>query len=270
MTTCYVDADIIAWRCAAASEDEEEGIAHFRVDDMMNNMLLKLQCEHYVGFLTGSGNFRKALLPSYKANRLDKPKPKWLQSCRNKLQHEWNCSVTHGIEADDALGIAASHELGSVICSIDKDLLQIPGDHYNFVKDEYQYVGGRAADLNYWCQLLVGDTSDNVVGVRGIGPVKAAKALGGLKDSTEWFNAVRKMYNDDGRFLTNLNVLWVQRNKDKLWMHEHPDLTQMLPSELVAEEERKFSTHIATLSSGSGTTDNGGTLPSGTKMEPTA
>jgi hypothetical protein len=42
---------------------------------MMNNMLLKLQCENYVGFLTGKGNFRKVLLPDYKANRLDKPKP---------------------------------------------------------------------------------------------------------------------------------------------------------------------------------------------------
>jgi 5'-3' exonuclease len=269
MTTCYIDADIIAYRCSAASEDEEEGIAHFRVDDMMNNMLLKLQCEHYVGFLTGKSNFRKVLLPDYKANRLDKPKPRWLQSCRNKLQHDWNCTITHGIEADDALGIAASHELGSVICSIDKDLLQIPGDHYNFVKDEYQYVGGRSADLNFWCQLLVGDTSDNVLGIRGIGPVKARKALEPLKDLTEWFDKVREMYDDDARFLTNLNVLWVQRNKDKLWMHEHPDLTQMLPSELVAEEERKFSTHIVTLLSGSGTTDNDGTLPSGTKTEPT-
>ena len=263
MTTAYVDCDIIAFRCAASSEDEEEGIAHFRVDDMMNTMLLNLQCEKYVGFLTGRNNFRKVLYPEYKANRKDKPKPKWLQSCRDYLQHRWYAEVVDGIEADDALGIRASHELGSIICSIDKDLLQIPGDHYNFVKDEYTYIGGRAADLNYWCQLLVGDTSDNVVGVRGIGPVKARKALEPLKDAVEWFTKVRELYKDDARFLTNLNVLWVQRNKDKLWMHEHPDLTQMLPSELVAEAEQKYSTHIATSLSGSGTTGNDGTLRNG-------
>ena len=259
MTTAYLDLDIVAYRCAASSEDEEEGIAHFRVDDMMNTILLRLQCEHYIGYLTGRNNFRKILYPEYKANRKDKPKPKWLQSCRDYLQFKWGGLVTNGVEADDALGIAASHELGSVICSIDKDLLQIPGDHYNFVKDEHEYIGGRAADLNFWCQLLIGDTSDNVTGVRGIGPVKARKALEPLKDATEWFAAVRKLYADDGRFLTNLNVLWVQRNRDKLWMHEHPDLTAMLPSELVAEAEQKFSTHIAMLSSASGTMVSGGT-----------
>ena len=140
--TCYVDSDIIAYRAASSAENEEEAIAHFRVDDMMNNMVLNLQCERYVGFLTGTNNFRKALFPEYKANRKGKPKPKWLDSCRKYLQYKWNATVTNGIEADDALGIAASHELGSIICSIDKDLMQIPGDHYNFVKDEYVLMGG--------------------------------------------------------------------------------------------------------------------------------
>lgn len=61
--TCYVDGDIVCYRVAATCENEEEAIAYFRIDDMMNNMLLKLQCEHYETFLTGSNNFRKALYP---------------------------------------------------------------------------------------------------------------------------------------------------------------------------------------------------------------
>ena len=168
--TCYLDSDIIAYRCAASSENEEEAISHFRLDEMMNTILLNLQCEKYVGFLTGPNNFRKVLYSDYKANRKGKPKPKWLDSCRERLQHKWNASVVTGIEADDALGIAASHELGSIICSIDKDLMQIPDDHYNFIKDEHVLMGGRAADLSFWTQMLVGDTSDNVRGVDGIGP----------------------------------------------------------------------------------------------------
>lgn len=253
--TCYLDSDIIAFRSAASADNEEEAIAHFRLDDMMNTMLLNLQCERYVGFLTGPDNFRKVLYPDYKANRKGKPKPKWLDSCRQRLQLKWNASVVIGIEADDALGIAASHELGSVICSIDKDLMQIPGDHYNFVKDEHVLMGGRAADLAFWTQMLVGDTSDNVRGVDGIGPVKARKALEKLKDNSEWFDCVRQLYKDDTRFLLNLNLFWVQRNEGKIWIHEHQDLTARLPSELVLEVEQKYSTHCQLISSRSGTTE---------------
>lgn len=262
--------DIVAYRCAASSEDEEQSIAKFRVDDMMNQMLLNLQCEKYVGFLSGSGNFRYRLYEDYKANRKGKPRPKHLQFCRDVLKHDWNTFVTEGIEADDALGIAASHESGSIICSIDKDLMQIPGDHYNFVKDLYEYVGGRSADLNFWTQLLVGDTSDNIHGIRGIGPVKAKKILDPLKNNQEWFSSVRKIYADDKRFLTNLNLFWIQRNERKIWIHEHPDLTALFPCELVQEVEQKFSTPTVTISLPNGSTELDGTSVSTTLTEVTA
>ena len=269
MTAAYFDGDIVAYRCAASSETEDLAIALFRVDDMMHRSLLSLQCEDYTVYLTGTGNFRKRLYPEYKANRKGKPKPKWLQRCRDHLIKRYHAVVVDGIEADDALGIAASHELGSVVCSIDKDLMQIPGDHYNFVKDEYEYVGGRAADINFWTQLLVGDTSDNIAGVRGIGPVKAKKILDPLKDNAEWFEAVRKLYADDGRLITNLNLFWVQRNEGEIWNKAHPDLVKHLPSELVLEVEQKFSTLSTTPCLDSGTTEFDGTSQSGTQTEAT-
>ena len=130
-------------------------------------------------------------------------------------------------------------------------------------------MGGRVADLAFWTQMLVGDTSDNVRGVDGIGPVKAKKALEKLKDNGEWFDCVRKLYADDGRFLLNLNLFWVQRNEGKIWIHEHQDLTAKLPSELVAEVEQKYSTHCQLISSRNGSTESDGICQSTTSTEAT-
>ena len=268
-TKCVIDGDIIAYRPAASSENEDMAIALFRVDDMMHKMLLNLQCEDYEVYLTGSNNFRKRLDPEYKANRKGKPKPKWLQACREHLIRRYHAKVIDGVEADDALGIAASHDLNAVVCSIDKDLLQIPGEHYNFVKDEYQYIGGRQADLNFWTQLLVGDTSDNIKGVAGLGPVKSKKILEKFNTNEDWFKTVRELYKDDKRFLTNLCLFWIHRNEGMTWIHEHQSLAATLPSELVQEVEQKFYTSSPNPSLDSGMMVSDGTLPNGTLTEAT-
>ena len=48
------------------------------------------------------------------------------------------------MEADDLVSIWAYEAIDNneeyVICGIDKDLLQIPGQHYNYGKDTWQLV----------------------------------------------------------------------------------------------------------------------------------
>ena len=70
-----------------------------------------------------------------------------------------------------------------VIVSLDKDLKQVPGLHYNFVKKEFDTVTPQQGLINFYTQFLVGDTSDNIRGCTGIGPVKARKAFEELGDS---------------------------------------------------------------------------------------
>ena len=54
------------------------------------------------------------------------------------LVKEYKAEVCDGQEADDALGINQTDQ--TIICTIDKDLLMIPGQHYNFVKEEFKTV----------------------------------------------------------------------------------------------------------------------------------
>jgi 5'-3' exonuclease len=101
------------------------------------------------------------------------------------LLTRWGARISYGQEADDSLGIAQSWMTDTIICSIDKDLLQIPGKHYNFVKKEFLDVSRIEGLQHFFKQILIGDTADNIGGCKGIGPVKAERLLGGLGDNIQ-------------------------------------------------------------------------------------
>jgi len=105
MTTALIDGDIVAYRCAAASENDSKEVAVLRASDLMSRILQETQAESYHLFLTGSENFRYKYNPEYKANRKDTPRPQYLQDVRESLVVDWKASVEDGQEADDAMGI---------------------------------------------------------------------------------------------------------------------------------------------------------------------
>ena len=234
-----IDADIVAYRAAASCmptktkfEEEPLNFAIARVDESMHRILGELETEQYHSFLTGSENFRKIIYPEYKANRKDMVLPRWLNDCKEYLIEEWESSVCNRHEADDAIGIYATFlKEKAVIASIDKDLRQIPGKHFNFVTGELISVNEDQADLNFWMQMLMGDRSDNVIGIYGIGPVKAELALKHLKPH-ERQAYVLDMYGDEERFLLNYRLLRVVRTEKEL-------------EDLIGEGEREESTEVS-------------------------
>lgn len=182
----------------------------------MERILYNTNANEYRAFLTGTVNFRKTIYPEYKANRVQ-PKPIHLAACKEHLVNEWKAETATGIEADDLIGIAVSESISeSVVCSIDKDLRQIPGQHFNFVKLDWTEVDEYQAAFNFYRQFLEGDRSDNIFGIDGIGPKKAEKQLYGLTPE-EMFDRVRELYNDDKRMLTNGRCLYILREKYNIW-----------------------------------------------------
>lgn len=230
-----IDSDLVAFRCSASAEEEPEDIALLRCDKLMQDILEAVQADTYRSFLTGSNNFRKEICPDYKANRKDKPPPKWLQHCREFLAKEWNAEVQDGIEADDALGIYQDNENNTIICSLDKDLLQVPGKHYRWQIGTAKWTKeAEFLDISYldglrsfYISSLVGDRSDNIRGVDGIGPVKAQKAIGDAGDEQSMFDICRSLYNDDDRFLRNLKLLWIMREAGDIFNAEKRGLIEV-------------------------------------------
>jgi 5'-3' exonuclease len=144
-------------------------------------------------------SFRKDLLPEYKAQRPEKDHQSLgeLDRLRAALKADgyllWGCD---GFEADDVIATAceAATAIGHdvLICSADKDLLQLVGRGvralrtHNWVEggdiDVIEKFGVPPAQLGDWL-ALVGDKSDNIEGAPGVGPTTATallKAFGSL------------------------------------------------------------------------------------------
>jgi len=220
-----IDGDICAYRTAAASEETDETICLLRLDRMIREILHVTGSDTYEIFLSGEDNFRYKIFPEYKANRKDTVKPKWLQACREYLATEWKARFAHGCEADDLMGIEQlrygpaqmSAYQPTIICSIDKDLLMIPGQHYNFVKNEWYEVTYFEGLKRFYEQLLKGDRSDGIPGVAGIGEKKAARMLEGCETEQEMFDICRQAYQDDDLMIMYGKCLWIQRKEGEIW-----------------------------------------------------
>jgi len=221
-----IDGDILAYRCGWASDNEDEGIAIFRLDELVSRILYDTGADEFRIFVSGGENFRNRINPDYKANRDGKPRPVHLGALQERLLTFWKGELIVGMEADDALGIAqtanSEAEVASVICSIDKDLHQIPGQHYNFVKNEWTIVSPLEGTRFFYKQMLIGDTVDNIIGVPRIGKVKANKLLDPIDNEIEMCELVRDKYNDDERFMMNARCLYILRRPEEEWNPPYP------------------------------------------------
>lgn len=218
-----LDGDIVAYRCAAAAEKDSVEEAVVTTDKMMTNIINAVEAIEYKCFISGKDNFRKTIYPAYKENRKDTIRPTHLEACRQFLISEWNAVECHGAEADDYLGIHQDKEgkdgvYETVICSIDKDLLQIPGYHYNFVKQQYQEVSYLQGIKHFYKQMLIGDVADNIKGIKGIGAVGAGKFIDLLPSEFEMLLTVCNFYKDDpDKFQTNADCLWIWRKENEMF-----------------------------------------------------
>jgi 5'-3' exonuclease len=223
------DSDIFAYRAASACEEEDEATAQRTLERLIVDVLMcgvdNIYPDCFVDswsmHLTGKNNFRYEIATTvpYKGNRVDKPKPKHLAFLRNYLVKVWGASISEGEEADDTIAIEAT-KLGDncVIVSLDKDLDQISGWHYNFVKHLSYYIKPEEGLVKLYTQMLTGDAADNIKGLFRVGPVKAAKIIGDTTNELELYNKVLEAYEGDAeRVLENAQLLFLRRYEGQIW-----------------------------------------------------
>lgn len=179
-----VDADILAYRVAAASENDSLESATDSLDGFINSIVKNTKCKRYIFLLSSSDNYRKMVgkTKEYKGNRKDIVRPKYLKPLRKYLIEVYKgIIVTDGItgyEADDGVAALADRYKGdSIIISTDKDLKQLEGLYYNPVKNTTVETSTKEATRNLAKQLMTGDSTDNIPGLPKIGDKKAEKFL---------------------------------------------------------------------------------------------
>lgn len=229
---CLLDGDILCYRIGFTTEEEDFKIATHRMDDLLDRILEAVKADRFTIYLSDSteNNYRYKIYPLYKANR-KQPKPKHLEGLKYYLAKEHLAIMTAEQEADDALGITQckyENKDKSIICSIDKDLLQIPGWHYNFVTEEIKQVSKEAGTRFFYKQLLMGDKADNIPCLFGIGPAKADGFLEEKTNEIEWFQAIVDAYlnhkklegtEDErlGMILLYGRLLKIRTKENELW-----------------------------------------------------
>ena len=216
-----IDGDILVYRVGFSVDDpEEEKYAISRMGHFIDNLLSIEGVESYSGFITGKSNYRQEIATelTYKGNRAKARKPVHYDTLRKYLTSKWGFELVEGQEADDAIGIAVYDlpEDRSCVMSIDKDLDMLRGWHYNFVKKDKYYITHEEGLFNFYCQFLVGDRIDNIIGVQGIGPVKARKLLEG-KTEREMFDICVEELGSRDRAIENGILLYLQRKEGEIW-----------------------------------------------------
>lgn len=217
-----VDADFLVYRVGFASEDKTPEIAKSRLTELLTDVVFfDLGCTEYKAWITGKTNFRYdiAVTQTYKGNRKDMKKPEHYAVLREHLQR-LGAKVTEGEEADDA--VAIENTRGNYwMVHVDKDLDQLPGWHYNPIKEEKYYVTPEEGMRNFYTQVLTGDRTDHIKGLWKVGPVKAKKILEDCVSEVELYQACVKAYEEKGetleRVIENAKLLWLRRVEGEIW-----------------------------------------------------
>jgi len=272
MPRCLIDADILAYECSFAGQfkDERTGEVVMKDFDYVVDQLhqkikeIKEECmsdEEPLLFLTGdpvlarhlnrrpkwlepaeqvellpSFRYKEAVTKEYKGNR-KVDKPLHYHNTRAYMLSQFEVIVSNGLEADDELAMYLLNHPDTILCTVDKDLRQVPGRHYSWsigqrhsipVYDVNEFgtmelvISEKSKKLSatglmsFFAQVLMGDTVDNVQGIKGLGPVTAYEILSPCITEMELFlataNKYRQVYPED----------WA----DKL--REHIDLVYMI------------------------------------------
>ena len=228
-----IDSDILVYRVgfAAQKKDPEgnmevipEGFAFARITESLINIRATLNDEPTRIFLTSTdhSNYRYSIFPEYKGNRTA-PKPVLYDALRKHLVEQHGAEIVYGEEADDRIGIEAMKNPEAIIVTIDKDLDQIPRTHYNFVKGLLYDVTPEEGMKFFYHQLLMGDRSDNIPGLTGIGQIKAEKALAQATTEQECFNVAKALYQKEFPesweqiLLRNGRLLKIRQKEGEIW-----------------------------------------------------
>lgn len=176
-----IDADFLKYR----GDENTEIIGVLQnVDSIILEICELAKVDWFILALSKGPYIKKTRYPSYKSKRKEhSTKEKLIESY---LKHKYKCMFIDGYEADDiVLSLKAKSPNTVIIASQDKDVFgTIEGTHIIPLKKDdlgwshkFITVTDKEAKDFKFKQLLMGDTTDSITGVAGIGEVTATKLI---------------------------------------------------------------------------------------------
>lgn len=197
-----VDADSLVY--ASCFNVETLGEAKQKFSESLDSILSDLTdvCDvDDIRICNGSrNNFRVALNKSYKANRTQE-KPTFLGDMHDWVKKTYNSYWTNGYETDDVVAtlwkqsVDELGENGVIIASMDKDYKQFPCWYFDtyWSRRELMKIDEFEAKYNFYTQMIVGDSADNVNYIKGKGKRYTTKLF---DDAKSEFSLLRRTYKE--------------------------------------------------------------------------
>jgi 5'-3' exonuclease len=201
------DADSMIFTVAWKFRDKNvKAMVTMHLNKFISEVILNSGATHYIGFFGSKKdgakpNFRYGVDPNYKVNR--PPTPEWVVKWRpilfEAMETKWGFVGVDGMEADDAVAISAKYFMDQyeeiIVAACDKDLKQIPGiTYYNYEKHEKHTSNTFDAAMNLAVQTLMGDSTDGIKGLVGMGAKTAVKLLSECTTLAQLKWTVARMY----------------------------------------------------------------------------
>src|SRR5579883_1750964 len=199
--------------------------------------------------------FRTEMYPDYKAHRPDPPDdliPQFKYIREAVRAFDLPCLEQAGFEADDLIAtyvrIACEAGATATIVSSDKDLMQLVNDcvtMFDTMKDrrigipevieKFGVPPGKMIEV----QALIGDSTDNVPGVPGIGPKTAAQLIGEYGDLETLLKRAPEIKQEKRRQALIDNAEKARLSKKLVTLDDHVELAVPLGDLAVHEPDYK-------------------------------
>ena len=181
-----IDADSLLYYSGFQDSESE---AKESLTKRLVEMCQQHNTNRFIAFLTkGSFRYNVAQTKPYKGNRKNTEKPPHYDALRKYATETLRFEVVENIEADD-LVVYWHYNLGedNIICSPDKDVLySVAGTHWNYKyfknKDTNTVIKGSEVVVDTtttmqfpYKQCIIGDSGDNIPGIKGLGTKKVDK-----------------------------------------------------------------------------------------------
>jgi 5'-3' exonuclease len=180
-TPAVIDISAVYWRCWHASAEDDVSSAKRKTLSIIDSIAQKHT--PVIVAIDSPPYLRREVYPAYKQQREERSAAS-IEELRQAIVACENAGYviasSAGYEADDVIATIAHRDPSTVIYGSDKDLLQIsdsgiidPFDgHHKTAMDKFGVVCRQVPDI----LSLIGDASDNIPGIKGVGP-KTALAL---------------------------------------------------------------------------------------------
>jgi len=204
-----IDADSLCYKAM-----EDLGEYKDRIDGIISQIVEETDASHYRVFLEapGSKSFRRILNHTYKANRKGKPLPANFKEIKEYIIETYNPYLSYLEETDDSV-VSTLNYLNNefpftevIVAANDKDYKTKELTYYDLYYNrfgEVSDVSKEESKYNFYIQMLKGDSSDNVGGIKGIGQ-KGAERI--LNNSKNFFISTYRTYVN--RFKNDARIIW--------------------------------------------------------------